>query len=160
VTTDQGRGNFGFTAKFLKNGNVQGNSNYVSRRTANLRAMGISTAPNDTRDYNWIIKSNAMNSLMLVNCTTSNPRVCTGSTFSGKSNVTAVDRKTGIAYSLGGNYVFQVDVTDNGEPGTTDKYAVRVMDGTTPYLVVGTYDASGKNMTQVVLGGGNIKVQP
>jgi hypothetical protein len=160
VATPQGRGNFGFTAKFLKNGNVQGNSNYVYRKTTNLRSMGISTAPNDTREYNWIIKSNAMTGLMLTNCTTTTPRVCTNSTFSGKSTVTAVDRKTGIAYSLGGNYAFQVNVTDNGEPGTSDKYALRVMDGSTMYVVVGGYDANGTNMDQVVLGGGNIKIQP
>ena len=59
-----------------------------------------------------------------------------------------MNRMTGIAYSLGGNYNFQVDVTDYGEPGSSpgagpDKYAIRVWDPTTgTYYPLGTPDLS------------------
>ena len=46
------RSNFGFTVKFLKNGNIQGNSLYIYRVRTDI-GQGA-------RDYNWIIKSNAM----------------------------------------------------------------------------------------------------
>jgi hypothetical protein len=94
-------------------------------------------------------------------CTTTEPKVCTA-TFTGKNTITAVDRLTGLAYSLGGNYQFQVDVTDNGEPGssaavTPDSYAIRVWNDVGTYYVLGTYAGTG-NLTQIPLGGGNIQV--
>jgi hypothetical protein len=80
--------------------------------------------------------------------------------FTGKNTVTAVDRVTGVAYSLGGNYSFQVDVTDNGEPGssaatTPDTYAIRVWTSSG-----GTYYQLGTPTSQVPLNGGNIQVRP
>jgi len=83
---------------------------------------------------------------------------CT-STFTGKANITAVNRATGVAYSLGGNMQFQVDVTDNGEPGsssstTPDRYAVRVWD------ITGTYYQLGTPTAQLSINGGNIQVKP
>lgn len=63
-------------------------------------------------------------------------------------------------YSLGGNYQIQVDVTDNGEPGsstsaTPDTYALRVWDTST-----GTYYQVGTASAQVGVAGGNIQVRP
>jgi hypothetical protein len=107
--------------------------------------------------YNWIIKSNSMTGLSQ-RCTTTLPKIC-DATFTGKSNVTAVNRTTGVAYSLGGNRQFQVDVTDLGEPGassstTPDTYAIRVWDGS------GTYYQLGTPTAQRALQGGNIQVRP
>ena len=107
-------------------------------------------------EYNWIVKSNAMTGLTQ-KCTTTTPKVCTA-TFTGKSNITAVNRATGVAYSLGGNRQFQVDVTDKREPGssstTPDTYAIRVWDGD------GTYYQYGTPAAQKALEGGNIQVRP
>jgi hypothetical protein len=144
------RDNFGFTVKYLKNGNIQGNSLFIYRVQTNI-GYGL-------RDYNWIVKSNAMTALNQA-CTTTTPVVC-NATFTGKSTVTAVDRITGVAYSLGGNYQFEVDVTDNGEPGSKsavipDTYAIRVWTTTT-----GTYYQLGAPKVQVALNGGNIQVRP
>jgi hypothetical protein len=66
---------------------------------------------------------------------------------------------TGVAYSLGGNMQFQVNVTDKGEPGsssstTPDTYAIRVWDGT------GTYYQLGTPAAQLNINGGNIQVRP
>ena len=81
-------------------------------------------------------------------------------TFTGKSNITAVNRATGVAFSLGGNYQFQVDVTDNSEPGSSpgagpDSYAIRVWDTST-----GTYYQLGTPTAQLPIDGGNIQVRP
>jgi len=91
-------------------------------------------------------------------CTTMTPKICTA-TFTGKATITAVNRSAGIAYSLGGNYQFQVDVTDNGEPGSSatpapDTYAIRVWNTT------GTYYQLGTPTAQLNIQGGNIQVRP
>ena len=151
------RSNFGFTVKYLKNANIQGNSLYIYRKVlATSQVINSVTLP--AGQYNWIIKSNAMGGLTQ-SCTTTTPKVCTA-TFTGKSNITAVNRTTGIAYSLGGNYNFQVDVTDAAEPGSSpgagpDKYAIRVWDTAT-----GTYYQLGTPAAQLVINGGNIQVRP
>jgi hypothetical protein len=153
------RSNYGFTVKYLKNGNIQGNSLYIYRKT-----VAPNTVANPTGGYlpagpyNWIIKSNAMGGLTM-SCTTTAPKVCTAS-FSGKNNITAANRTTGVAYSLGGNYNFQVDVTDASEPGSSpgagpDKYTIRVWDTTT-----GTYYQFPGWPAQTPIDGGNIQVKP
>ena len=58
-----------------------------------------------------------------------------------------------------GNMQYQVDVTDNGEPGassapTPDTYAIKVYDSS------GTYYQLGSPTAQVALNGGNIQVRP
>jgi hypothetical protein len=141
------RSNFGFTVKYLKNGNIQGNSLYIYRVKADI-GYGL-------REYNWIIKSNAM--LGLTQSCSTLPKICKA-TFTGKNNIKAVDRVTGVAYSLGGNYQFQVDVTDKGEPGssasvTPDTYAIRVWNS------LGTYYQLGTPTAQVPINGGNIQVR-
>jgi hypothetical protein len=153
------KSNFGFTVKYLKNGGVQGNSLYIYRKT-----VAVNTVANPSGgflpagEYNWIIKSNVMAGLTQ-SCTTTSPVVCKA-TFTGKSNITAVNRTTGLAYSLGGNYQFQVDVTDNSEPGSSpgagpDTYAIKVWDTST-----GTYYQLGSPTSQVLIDGGNIQVRP
>ena len=107
--------------------------------------------------YNWIVKSNAMTGLTQ-KCPTAGSFIGCTATFMGKSTITAENRATGARYSLGGNNQFQVDVTDNGEPGssssiTPDKYAIRVWDITGTYYQIGT--ATG----QLPINGGNIQIR-
>ena len=155
------RSNFGFTVKYLKNLNVQGNSLYIYRKSVSANSVANPAVVGSflpAGQYNWIIKSNAMSSLNQT-CTTTTPKVCNAS-FEGKNNITAVNRTTGLAYSLGGNYNFHVDVTDNSEPGSTpgagpDTYTIRVWDSTT-----GTYYALPGFPTQTKIDGGNIQVKP
>ena len=152
------RSNFGFTVKYLKNGNIQGNSLYIYRQTvAANNVANPSGGYLPAGDYNWIIKSNAMSALTET-CSTTTPKVCTA-TFTGKANITAVNRDTGATFSLGGNYQFQVDVTDNGEPGSSntpapDTYAIRV------WNAAGTYYQLGSPKAQLKIDGGNIQVRP
>ena len=70
-----------------------------------------------------------------------------------------MNRSTGSAYNLGGNQQFQVDVTDNGEPGSSntpapDTYALRVWSSS------GTYYQLGAPTAQLKIAGGNIQVRP
>jgi hypothetical protein len=156
------KSNFGFTVKYLKNSNIQGNSLYIYRRSnVNLAAeyptVNFSSTPLANDSYNWIIKSNSMVGLT-ESCGTTKPIVCTAE-FTGKSTITAVSRTTGIAYSLGGNNQFQVDVTDNSEPGSSpgagpDTYAIRVWNSG------GTYYQLASPTTQQAINGGNIQVKP
>jgi hypothetical protein len=175
-TATQGyRDNFGFEVKFLKNGNLQGNSLYIYRTVTNLGALGVVGAPNANRAYNFIIKSNAMTSLQQTGgsngqCTPTAP--CYAS-FSGKSNVSAVDQVTGTTYAIdasliGNQQYFSVDVTDKSEPGSPstppqDSYAIRVWTSAGDFYNAGTMGtwSSGPTFTpgtQIVLSGGNIQV--
>jgi hypothetical protein len=151
--------NFGFTVKFLKNGNIQGNSLYIFRATADIgNGLGV-------REYNFIVKSNAMTGLKiyllsnkLLACPIGAKSGC-GATFTGKATIKAVDRATGVTYNTGGNYLFQVDVSDLAEPGSTpgvgpDTYAIRAWDST------GTYYQLGTPAAQIKINGGNIQVKP
>lgn len=165
------RSNFGFTVKYLKNGQIQGNSLFIYRSRTDLGPLGIG-APSGVRDYNFIVKSNAMDSLVQ-NCTTP----ATGglpcwATFTGKSNLKAVDRSTGIAYTFGSGTIgnqqsFQVDVTDASEPGSSpgsgpDSYAIRIWTSNGTYYQVGTSSTDGTYAhrgTQIPLTGGNIQVR-
>ncbi|MFL5914456.1 MAG: S8 family serine peptidase [Gaiellaceae bacterium] len=166
------RSNFGFNAKRQKNGSVQGNSLYIYRKTVAANTVPLSTGGYlPAGDYNWQIKSNSWSGggmSLNAGCNTStNPFTnCTG-TFSGKANIQAMSRTTGAAYSLGGNYNYRVDVTDNGEPGSkaaavADTYGIKVWsdtNGTYYQLYTGTPPTSSQ-FPQLNLNGGNIQVRP
>ncbi len=154
------RSNFGFTVKYLKNGGIQGNSLYIYRKTvASQSVANPSGGYLPVGEYNWIIKSNLMTGLSQSGGAPCPTNVICKSTFTGKSTITAVNRQTGLAYSLGGNNSFQVDVTDKGEPGassstTPDTYAIWVWNSNGTCYRLGAADA------QRALEGGNIQVRP
>jgi hypothetical protein len=153
------KSNFGFTVKYLKNGQIQGNSLYIYRVT--LAAGNVYGIP--AGDYNWIIKSNSM--LGLTETCNPTTKICTAQ-FTGKSNINAVNRATGIAYSLGGNKSFEVDVTDNGEPGSSastspDTYYIKVTDTSgTYYELRASATPPTTPPTQLSINGGNLQVRP
>ena len=152
------RSNFGFTVKYLKNGQIRGNSLYIYRFSVAADSVVNPTGGFlPAGDYNWIVKSNDMKALS-VKCTTTTPKICSA-TYTGKATLTAANRVTGTAYPIGGNYQFQVDVTDKGEPGssntlTPDTYAIRV------WSSAGTVYRLGSPTAQVPITGGNIQVRP
>jgi hypothetical protein len=167
------RSNFGFTVKFLKNGNIQGNSLFIYRTKADLGGK-VAGAPYGMRDYNFIVKSNAWDGLFQ-KCSDSIGTEPCWATFNGKSNVKAVDRQTGIAYTLGAELIgnqqsFQVDVTDRGEPGASssaapDSYAIKVWTSSATFYQVGTPATTDKTTgqyipgNQIQLSGGNVQVR-
>jgi hypothetical protein len=148
------RNNFGFTAKTQKGGAVQGNSLFIYRVRTDLSKQ-YSGMPAGEREYNWIIKSTKITSLSQ-SCPTAG--VCSAQ-FSGTATVTGIDRSTGTVYNLTSTFQFQVNVTDKGEPGTNDTYAIVLKDstGTTTYFQLG-YDTLGK-LAPVTISGGNIQVK-
>jgi hypothetical protein len=141
------KSNFGFTVKQLKSGSLQGNSNYIYRKTVLANQVPYGTGWLPAGPYNWQIKSNSWSGGGLsAACTNVAPIKCTA-TFAGKANIKAINRVTGVEYSLGGNYQYQVDIDDYSEPGSSpgagpDKYAIRVWDPTT-----GTYYQLGSPRT-------------
>jgi hypothetical protein len=147
------RANFGFTVRYLPSGNPQGNSNYIYRDMRELSAYG---APAGIRDYDIIIKSNAMSAMSL-------DKIATPATgvFTGKNNVFAIDRRTGLSYNIGAGQglQFEIDVTDNGNGAGGDTYGLRVWNNAGTYKAVGTYTGSGANTARVTIGGGNIQVK-
>jgi hypothetical protein len=156
------RASLAFVAKFIKNGNVQGNSLFVYRVTTDLSKL-VAGAPSGERAYSWIVKSNAMSGLNIYNCPVGAKTGCRA-TITGKATIQAVDRLTGVTYGLGGNYQFQVDVYDSGEPSKApalDQYAIRVWNASGVYYLLGnTYDDNGKLLAPLAIGGGNIQVKP
>jgi hypothetical protein len=163
------KSNFGVTARFLKSGGVQGNSLFIYRRDVDLRAMGVLTAPAGVRGYNFQVKSNAMDSLQQ-KCTTDAGAEPCWATITGRSNVKAIDRTTGIEYTLGADIIgnqqyFQIDVTDTGEPGSgavnADGFAIRVWTASGTFYQVGQPRTSlaPPDGTQVKLSGGNVQVR-
>jgi hypothetical protein len=150
--TSSTRSNFGFTVKSTGS-KLSGNSLYVYRSTIAERTVKDSLgAYLPAGSYTWVVKSNAMKAYSQ-QCTLQ--RVC-GATFSGKATIKAVNRGTGKTYSLGGGFGFDVQVTDNGEPGVrapADTYTIRVSDGARTVHTVGS---SGAGIT---IGGGNIQVR-
>jgi hypothetical protein len=163
------KSNFGFTVKFLKNGSIQGNSLFIYRTKADLGGKVPGALPG-LRDYNFIVKSNAMDSLNQ-KCATPTGGMPCKATFTGKSNVRAVDRITGVSYTLGSDVIgnqqyFQVDVTDNGEPGASsspnpDQYAIRVWTSAGTYYQVGTPRATIDSPSDMLnLRGGNVQIKP
>jgi hypothetical protein len=174
------KSNFGFTVKRQKNGGLQGNSLFIYRRSgvnlAQVAPNASPTPPSTLRDYNFRIKSNSwVGGGLNMACTTTTPVKCTA-TFGGKNNIQAIDRQTGVVYSLGGGYSYQVDVDDYGEPGSSpgagpDGYAIRTWDaGGTYYKVgsprtwIGTTELWNPNYsgygTRLPINGGNIQVRP
>jgi hypothetical protein len=168
------RSNFGFTVKRLKNGNLQGNSNYIYRKTVGANEIPYSGGFLPAGSYNWQIKSNSWAGGGLTQaCTTVAPIKCTA-TFAGKANIKAVNRLTGVEYSLGGNYQYQVDIDDYSEPGSSpgagpDRYAIRVWDPSTgTYYQLGSprtwnpaqlWNTSDPGFgTRLQLSGGNIQI--
>lgn len=116
---------------------------------------GDDTSPTQT----FTITVNAVNDAP--SCANDSGSTAEDTALSGNLSCTDVDSiSLAIAYSLGGNYNFQVDVTDNSEPGSSpgagpDTYAIRVWDTTT-----GTYYQLATPTAQQKIDGGNIQVRP
>jgi hypothetical protein len=136
IQSVNGKGNFGFTVNYNKNGAPKGNFVYVFR---------------GTDGYNYVVKSNSWQDGGLSFSGTNKAY------FSGKCNVQKIDRATGQVVESWGGYRFAVDITDGdiGSPqnGCTDKIAITIFNSRGGiWRQIGTYAA------QILLGGGNIVI--
>jgi hypothetical protein len=131
-----GKDNFGFTVNYNKNGAPKGNFLFMFR--------------NGTDGYNYQVKSNSWAKGGL-----SFTKDGTGASFTAKCTVQKIDRITGIATSLGGDYTFVVNIKDGDlmNPRTADTFAVIIFDSSSNiWIQVGTGPG------QITLAGGNIVV--
>jgi hypothetical protein len=141
ISSTNRKGNFGFNVKTSSNGKgLQGQSVYVFR---------------GADGYNYVVKSNSWQggSLSFGAGTDSVKGPYEKSTFTGKCNVTIINPVTGLAVSSLGGYTFRVDITDYGQPGVADTYALTVYTGGGAI-----YHQVGTNTSPITLGGGNVVV--
>ena len=132
--------NFGFNVKYNKNGtNLQGNMNIIIRSVQG----GIV--------HTYQIKANAMTSLGVD--ITKAPVL--KAVFVSKANLTDITNPLS-PQSIGGNLSLQVNLTDNGEPGTSDQIAFSLWDNGNTLLYSNNWN--GTNSIETVLGGGNLVV--
>ncbi len=127
------KNNFGFNIKYNKNGtNLQGNINVIVRSGGRV----------------YQIKGNSMTSLYAT--------VASGTaTFNGKASIQDITDQSN-PLSVEGNATLQVDMTDMGEPGSSDQIAITVWNKSG-----GLWFASDWNGTKTVqqnLAGGNLVV--
>jgi len=137
--------NFGFNVKYNNTGkNLQGNLNFIIRSGSRI----------------YQIKSNAMNSLAIKQgktsgCTTATATNPCAVTFTSKANLTDITDPTNTI-SLGGNLNMIVNMTDMGEPGSSDTFAITLYDASNNLLFSSNW--SGTQTMEQVLGGGNVVV--
>jgi hypothetical protein len=123
------RANFGFVAKYLKSGQVQGNVLYIEHRPSG----------------DVMLKSNAMQSMTLVNSGTTPPYIAY---IQGKATYQSV-----------GNYKFLVTAIDNGTPGkNSDQFGLQVQDPSGATVSDLTFPSTGNSTDAPTITGGNIVV--
>ena len=131
--------NFGFNVGYNKSGkNIHGNMNILFRRTVG----GIV--------HTYQIKANAMTSLGV---NIANPSA-QKAVFVSKANLKDITNPL-APVSLGGNLTLQVNLTDRGEPGSSDQIAISLYDGST---LMYSSNWSGTQTSELLLSGGNLVV--
>jgi hypothetical protein len=136
------KANFGFNVKYTKSGtNLQGNINYIFRQIDNTGRLRV-----------YQIKGNAMSSLS-VNVSNPNRRTAV---FNGKCNVSEIVNGTSVSVSGTGNSTMQVILTDAGEPGLNDEYAITVWTSSNELFHSSNWVSTAT--VKQLLGGGNIQV--
>ncbi|RDB06629.1 beta strand repeat-containing protein [Runella aurantiaca] len=132
------RNNFGFNVKYNKSGkNLQGNINTIVRRMEG----GVM--------HYYQVKGNAMTSLAV------QPTTAGGTaTFNGKANIQDITDPLNVI-AVDGNATLQVEMTDNGEPGSTDMIGITVWNKSGGLWFASNWN--GAKTMQQTLGGGNLK---
>ncbi len=133
------RNNFGFNVKYNKSGkNLQGNINTIVRRIEG----GVM--------HFYQVKGNVMTSLAV------QPSTAGGTaTFNGKASIQDITDPLNVI-AVDGNATLQVEMTDNGEPGSTDMIGITVWNKSGGLWFASNWN--GAKTTQKTLAGGNIKV--
>jgi hypothetical protein len=130
-----GKGNFGFTVNYQKNGNPKGNAIYLFR--------GLD-------GYNYLVKSNSWQGGGLTFY--SDP---SKASFSGNCVVQKIDAVTGALVDAYGGYSFSVDIVDGDRlmPKQGDNYAITILDKSS-----GVWRQLGSMTSPLPMGGGNVSV--
>lgn len=130
------KNNFGFNVKYNKSKtNLQGNLNTIIRRGARM----------------YQLKSTNMISLAVQTTTVGGT-----ATFQSKANLQDVTDPTAPPIPVSGNGSLTVTMTDNGEPGASDKIGITLHDNGGALLFSSEW--SGTKTVQKLLKGGNLVV--
>jgi hypothetical protein len=133
------KNNFGFNVKYNKSGkNLQGKLNFIVRRMES----GI------LKTYQ--IKGNVMTSLSIQGGTPAK------AVYNGKANITDITNPL-APEAVNGNMTLQVEMTDRGEPGTSDSYALTVWNDNGGLAYSSNWN--GTRSAEQVLAGGNLQVR-
>jgi hypothetical protein len=135
------KANLGFNVKYNKTGtNLQGNLNIVIRSGGRV----------------YQIKSNSLQSLGV------NPSSCARATFTSpcKANFVSKANLTDITnpnapISLGGNLILQVQMTDKGNPGSSDTFSFALWNGS---QLLFSNNWTGTSTIEQILKGGNLVI--
>lgn len=134
--TQNMRSNFGFNVKYNKSGtNLQGSINVIVRKGTNV----------------YQVKGNVMSSLLAK--TTTSPKTAN---FTGKASIQDITNPT-AAYGIDGNATLQVTMSDYGEPGSSDKIGITVLNKAGGLWFATRW--SGTATVEQLLGGGNLSVK-
>ncbi len=130
------RANFGFNVKYNKSGtNLQGRINTIIRRQGRV----------------YQIKGNSMTSLSVQPVTGGGK-----ATFTGKASITDITNPL-APVPVDGNATLQVTMTDNGEPGNTDRIGITVWNKSGGLWFSSNW--TGTATAEQVLAGGNVVVR-
>ena len=136
------KNNFGFNVKYNKTGkSLQGKLNFIIRRMES-----------DGKLHIYQIKGNSMTSLSV---NSQNPAALKA-IFNGKANLQDITNPLSPV-SLGGNLTLQVEMTDRGEPGNTDSYALTVWNSAGGIAYSSNWVTN--RTTEMTLSRGNIQVR-
>src|SRR5207249_10598741 len=98
--------------------------------------------------HRYPVKSNSITSLTIYGTTLNQ------ATFQAKANLSDLTNPAN-PISIGGNYTLQVNMTDNGEPGTSDTIGIALWNGST---LLFSSNWTGGTTLQQTLGGGNLVI--
>jgi hypothetical protein len=140
------RANFGFNVKYTKSGtNLKGNINYVFRHLENDGIVHL-----------YQVKGNAMSSLT-VNAQDASENNYKTAVFNGKCNVSDITTGTAVPVSGTGNSLMQIMITDGGNSGSNDKYAITIWNSANQLYHSSNW-VSVKTVKQLI-SAGNILIQ-
>jgi hypothetical protein len=137
------KNNFGFNVKYNKSGtNLQGNINTIIQRTES----GVI--------HTYQVKGNSMTSLSVdPNVTTAHPYPT--AIFNGKATIQDITNPLS-PISVDGNATLQVNMTDEGDPGSNDMIGIVVYNKSGGVWFSSNWN--GVSTVQQTLGGGNLVV--
>jgi hypothetical protein len=135
------KNNFGFNVKFNKGGtNLQGNINIITRKTEN----GVL--------HVYQIKGNVMTSLS-VNAAA----LPYSATFNGKASIRDITDPLNVI-DVDGNSTLQVTMSDNGEPGSSDRISITVWNKNGGLWFASEWNGT-RTIERTLSGNSNLKVK-
>jgi hypothetical protein len=137
----------------LKLGDVGSNNNF---------GFGISytgSGANPTGTFNALVRSTANNVLGVyqIKGTTITSLVVNGKTATIRGNASIYDITNGSVL-VDGAATFEVTITDNGEPGSTDTSGITIRNGSGALWFSSNWDFVNLRSVEQLLGAGNIKL--